>query len=148
MVKDMPRPTANAFLIGSEFRLIRFAFSRAIPIKFRSDGAPMLRAAPIIGGNALGWRPTEIIAKAKDSGRDPCSKSSADDLGFHEGIFKSPGPTFRQPQDIATRISIRRGFRRSLATGLEASAFFTAEPPAFPNGCHICEVEIDPATGE
>ena len=24
---------------------------------------------------------------------------------------------------------------------------FAAEPPGFPNGCHICEVEIDPATG-
>ena len=31
--------------------------------------------------------------------------------------------------------------------GLEASSYFAAEPPAFPNGCHICEVEIDPDTG-
>jgi carbon-monoxide dehydrogenase large subunit len=31
---------------------------------------------------------------------------------------------------------------------LEASAFFVAEPPAFPNGCHVCEVEIDPTTGQ
>ena len=30
---------------------------------------------------------------------------------------------------------------------MEASAFFAAEPPGFPNGCHICEVEIDPTTG-
>jgi carbon-monoxide dehydrogenase large subunit len=37
---------------------------------------------------------------------------------------------------------------KHLRIGLEASAYFTAEPPAFPNGCHVCEVEIDPETGE
>ena len=31
--------------------------------------------------------------------------------------------------------------------GLEASGTFAAEPPNYPNGCHICEVEIDPETG-
>src|SRR5262249_27998750 len=31
--------------------------------------------------------------------------------------------------------------------GLEASGTFAAEPPNFPNGCHLCEVEIDPETG-
>jgi carbon-monoxide dehydrogenase large subunit len=30
---------------------------------------------------------------------------------------------------------------------LEASSYFAAEPPAFPNGCHVCEVEVDPDTG-
>jgi carbon-monoxide dehydrogenase large subunit len=31
--------------------------------------------------------------------------------------------------------------------GLEASGTFAAEPPNYPNGCHVCEVEIDPETG-
>ena len=31
--------------------------------------------------------------------------------------------------------------------GLEASGTFAAEPSNFPNGCHLCEVEIDPETG-
>jgi carbon-monoxide dehydrogenase large subunit len=31
--------------------------------------------------------------------------------------------------------------------GLEASGTFAAEPPNYPNGCHVCEVEIDPDTG-
>jgi carbon-monoxide dehydrogenase large subunit len=31
--------------------------------------------------------------------------------------------------------------------GLEASGTFAAEPPNYPNGCHLCEVEIDPETG-
>jgi carbon-monoxide dehydrogenase large subunit len=31
--------------------------------------------------------------------------------------------------------------------GLEASGTFAAEPSNYPNGCHGCEVEIDPETG-
>jgi carbon-monoxide dehydrogenase large subunit len=31
--------------------------------------------------------------------------------------------------------------------GLEASGTFAAEPPNYPNGCHVCEVEVDPETG-
>jgi carbon-monoxide dehydrogenase large subunit len=31
--------------------------------------------------------------------------------------------------------------------GLEASGTFAAEPSNYPNGCHVCEVEIDPETG-
>ena len=34
-----------------------------------------------------------------------------------------------------------------LDVGLEASGTFAAEPSNYPNGCHICEVEIDPETG-
>jgi carbon-monoxide dehydrogenase large subunit len=37
---------------------------------------------------------------------------------------------------------------KDLRVGLEASSYFAAEPPAFPNGCHICEVAVDPGTGE
>jgi aerobic carbon-monoxide dehydrogenase large subunit len=31
--------------------------------------------------------------------------------------------------------------------GLEATGWWDTNPPNFPNGCHICEVEVDPQTG-
>ncbi len=31
--------------------------------------------------------------------------------------------------------------------GFAESGHFTPPPPTFPNGCHVCEVEIDPETG-
>jgi carbon-monoxide dehydrogenase large subunit len=34
-----------------------------------------------------------------------------------------------------------------LETGLYEVASFAPEIPNFPNGCHVCEVEIDPETG-
>src|SRR4029078_8525910 len=38
--------------------------------------------------------------------------------------------------------------QKEMRLGLEASAYFAAEPPGFPNGCPICEVEVDASTGE
>src|SRR5437773_2468287 len=35
-----------------------------------------------------------------------------------------------------------------LGIGLEASGAWSAEPQNFPNGAHVCEVEVDPETGE
>jgi carbon-monoxide dehydrogenase large subunit len=35
-----------------------------------------------------------------------------------------------------------------LGMGLNGNGVATANVPSFPNGCHICEVEIDPDTGE
>jgi len=34
-----------------------------------------------------------------------------------------------------------------MEVGLEGSDVFKTPAPTFPNGCHICEVEIDPETG-
>ena len=32
--------------------------------------------------------------------------------------------------------------------GLEATGSFSADPPSHPNGAHVCELEVDPETGE
>jgi len=34
-----------------------------------------------------------------------------------------------------------------LGIGLEGVGGFTPDTPTYPNGCHICEAEIDPETG-
>ena len=34
-----------------------------------------------------------------------------------------------------------------LGVGLQGDGAFAAAVPSFPNGCHICEVEVDPDTG-
>ena len=35
----------------------------------------------------------------------------------------------------------------AFGVGLEAAGNFAAEVPNYPNGCHVCEVEVDPETG-
>jgi carbon-monoxide dehydrogenase large subunit len=40
------------------------------------------------------------------------------------------------------------GLPSALGVGLQGAGAFSSDVPTFPNGCHICEVEIDPETGE
>jgi carbon-monoxide dehydrogenase large subunit len=37
---------------------------------------------------------------------------------------------------------------KKFGVGLESSGSYAPEPPSHPNGCHVCELEIDPDTGE
>jgi carbon-monoxide dehydrogenase large subunit len=39
------------------------------------------------------------------------------------------------------------GIPRELGVGLQGAGAATADVPSFPNGCHICEIEVDPDTG-
>ena len=45
------------------------------------------------------------------------------------------------------RVASRKTLPEGLETGLCEVASFSPEVPNFPNGCHVCEVEIDPETG-
>ena len=76
-------------------------------------------------------------------------EASADDLVFRDGAFHVVGTdrsicARRRRQGVLSPGRLPKSF----GVGLEASGHFAADPPAFPNGCHICEVEIDPDTGE
>ena len=101
----------------------------------------------IIGGNALRAAVHEIIEKAKVVAAF-LLESDAGDLEFRSGKFSVVG-TDRTLElgDIARWTYHPARLPKQLRVGLEASAYFAAEPPGFPNGCHICEVEIDPDTG-
>jgi carbon-monoxide dehydrogenase large subunit len=101
----------------------------------------------IIGGNALRSAADEVLEKAKTLA-GVLLEASTEDLEFCDGIFKVAG-TDRSIslKEVAKAAYHPARLPKGLRVGLEASAVFAAEPPAFSNGCHICEVEIDPATG-
>jgi len=101
----------------------------------------------IIGGNALKSAVDEVIEKAKRLA-SVLLEASAEDLEFSDGLFRVAG-TDRSVsiKEVAKCAYHPAKLPRGIPLGLEASAYFTAEPPGFPNGCHICEVEIDATTG-
>jgi carbon-monoxide dehydrogenase large subunit len=76
-------------------------------------------------------------------------EAAAVDIEFERGRFSIAG-TDRgiHIMDLAARV--REGI--TLADGskatLDAQLVFEGVPSAFPNGCHIAEVELDPETGE
>ena len=65
---------------------------------------------------------------------------SADDLAYADGAFSTPDGQMMTWADIA-RHSNKVG-------GHSVLTEFTPPDVTYPNGCHICEIEIDPKTGK
>ncbi|HEY7297069.1 MAG TPA: xanthine dehydrogenase family protein molybdopterin-binding subunit [Xanthobacteraceae bacterium] len=102
----------------------------------------------IIGGSALRFAAGTLVEKAKVVASF-LLEASCDDLEFSDGNLTVTGTDRAVSiQEVAKWTYHPTRLPKHLRIGLEASSYFAAEPPAFPNGCHICEVEIDPDTGE
>jgi aerobic carbon-monoxide dehydrogenase large subunit len=100
-----------------------------------------------VGGNALKKAADAIIEKAKPMAA-MMLEASAGDLEFKNGSFHIVGTDRSLPLPAVAQSLHRPMFLPpQFEVGLEASGTFAAEPSNFPNGCHVCEVEIDPETG-
>jgi carbon-monoxide dehydrogenase large subunit len=75
-------------------------------------------------------------------------EASALDIDFANGRFSVTG-TDRGVDlvEVAKASFIPLRMPRGLELGLDAQAVVTPPGATFPNGCHVCEVEIDPETG-
>src|SRR5258708_27568167 len=75
-------------------------------------------------------------------------EASPADITFEAGQFKVTGTDKAVTITDVARAAYRpAGLPKDLGVGLEASGAFAPEPPSYPNGCHLCEVEVDPDTG-
>jgi carbon-monoxide dehydrogenase large subunit len=131
--------------LGVPFENVRFVQgdTDAVPIGRGSYGSRSMH----VGGNALKKAADGIIEKAKPMAA-MMMEAAAGDIEFKDGTFRIVGT------DRSMKLTdVARGFYRpahlpaQFDVGLEASGTFAAEPPNYPNGCHVCEVEIDPETG-
>ncbi len=75
-------------------------------------------------------------------------EAAAADIEFAEARFTIAG-TDRAIglMDIADRLRQKPNLPEGVPTSLDVSMVVDSPPSAFPNGCHVCEVEIDPETG-
>jgi carbon-monoxide dehydrogenase large subunit len=102
-----------------------------------------------VGGSAL-WK---ALDKVVDKGKRIAGhllEASAGDIEFANGTFKVSG-TDRQVRFSEVARAAYAPHRYPLETlepGLDESAFYDPANFAFSNGAHVCEVEVDPATGE
>jgi carbon-monoxide dehydrogenase large subunit len=73
----------------------------------------------------------------------------AADLKFEEGIFSSPktNRTLTMPE-VARAAADPNKLPVGMEGGLVATSVYKADVENYPNGCHVCEVEIDRETGE
>jgi carbon-monoxide dehydrogenase large subunit len=101
----------------------------------------------VCGGSAVVMAADKIIAKGKVIAAH-LLEASEQDLAFADGKFTVVG-TDRgvSLQDVAKNAYAAGKIPRGLEPGLDETGTFDGGPSTFPNGCHVCEVEIDEATG-
>src|SRR5271168_1495621 len=102
----------------------------------------------MIGGSALRGAADEVIERGKRFAAH-FMEADAADIAFADGAFTIAGTDRLMPIGQVAQMSfIPVGLPSELGVGLQGAGAFSSDVPSFPNGCHICEVEIDPETGE
>jgi carbon-monoxide dehydrogenase large subunit len=131
--------------LGVPFESIRFVQGDTDQVSF-GRGTYASRSV-MVGGGALRAAADNLIEKAKPLAAH-LLEASAGDLSFKEGRFQITG-TDRAIRlvDVAKAFYRPVGLPKQFGIGLEASGAYTTDPPNFPNGCHVCELEVDPETG-
>jgi carbon-monoxide dehydrogenase large subunit len=131
--------------LGLPFENIRFVQGDTDQVPF-GRGTYASRSA-MLGGSALRAAANAIIEKAKPLAEHLLEAAGAD-LEFKDGKFTVVG-TDRSVSlvDVAKAFHRPVGPTTRFGVGLDASGG-SNHPPTFPNGCHTCELEVDPETGE
>ena len=130
--------------LGVPFESIRLVQGDTDAVAF-GRGTYASRSA-MLGGSALKSAADAIVDKGKLMAAH-LLEASAKDIEFQAGKFTVVGTDRSLPMtDVAKAFFRPVGPTTKLGTGLDASGSSNA-PPTFPNGCHACEVEIDPETG-
>jgi aerobic carbon-monoxide dehydrogenase large subunit len=101
----------------------------------------------MIGGSALRGAADEVIERGKRFAAH-FLEANAGDIAFADGAFTIAGTDRSMPIGQVAQMSfIPVGLPSELGMGLQGAGAFSSDMPSFPNGCHICELEIDPETG-
>ncbi len=101
----------------------------------------------VIGGSALHNASGKIVEKATKIAAHQLEASEAD-IDFVDGMFRVAG-TDREISitDVAKASFLPAKLPPDTEPGLFETATFAPEQDTYPNGSHICELEIDPDTG-
>jgi len=91
------------------------------------------------GGSAMRVGAEKTLDKARDLAGQALEASPAD-LAYQSGTFSVKGTDLK--------ISLADLAKRQPEARIEMQTSTTASGPTWPNGCHICEIELNPATGE
>jgi aerobic carbon-monoxide dehydrogenase large subunit len=101
----------------------------------------------MIGGSALRAAADEVIERGKRFAAH-FMEADAVDIAFADGTFTIAGTDRSMPiEQVAQMSFIPVGLPSALGMGLQGAGAFSSDLASFPNGCHICELEVDPETG-
>jgi carbon-monoxide dehydrogenase large subunit len=114
---------------------------------FYGEGTGGSRSATL-AGSAFHLATEKVVTKARAIAAHML-KVEENDLKFDEGVF-STNKTNRTltVKEIATAANDLANLPKDMEPGLFATAVYVAPVNNYPNGCHICELEIDRETGK
>jgi carbon-monoxide dehydrogenase large subunit len=101
----------------------------------------------IVSGNAIVGAGEKVVAAGRQIAAHVLEAAAAD-IEFRAGRFVIAG-TDRSIglMELAARLHAGLALPPELPQSLDVADIYDGPPSAFPNGCHIAEVEIDPDTG-
>ncbi|MBL26962.1 MAG: carbon monoxide dehydrogenase [Rhodospirillaceae bacterium] len=110
------------------------------------NGTGGSRSVPV-GSAVIGNTVEKVIAKGKRIAAHMMEAAEAD-ISFEAGNFTVAG-TDRSVsiQDVIRTSYDAKSLPEGEGFGMDETGYHEAIPQTFPNGCHICEVEIDAETG-
>ena len=125
-------------------------------VKLQQGDSDLLLAGGGTGGSRSmmnsGMAIVEAAAKVIEQGKQIAShalEASPGDIEFKDGDFVVAG-TDRRVNIMELASKVRSGaikLPENEPQSLDVKHVSEGAPSAYPNGCHVCEVEIDPATG-
>jgi aerobic carbon-monoxide dehydrogenase large subunit len=114
---------------------------------FYGEGTGGSRSATL-GGSAVAAAADKVITKGKQIAAHVL-KVAVDDVKFEDGLFSSPKSNQTLTVgDVARTAANPAKLPKGMEAGLTATSIFYADVENFPNGAHVCEVEIDEETGQ
>jgi aerobic carbon-monoxide dehydrogenase large subunit len=100
-----------------------------------------------LGGSAVHMATERVVEKAKRLAAH-LLEVPLDAIELKDGVFSAKGSNKTMTiKDIAKESLKPKSLPEGMEPGLMASVVYTAKAGNYPNGCHVCEVEIDEDTG-
>jgi aerobic carbon-monoxide dehydrogenase large subunit len=104
----------------------------------------------LVGGNGLRVAADAVIARGKEMA-GALLEAAPSDIEFDAGTFTVVGTDKSMPiGQVARAFFAPAGPVMKLGLGLDGVGTWSGAPggaPNYPNGCQVCEVEVDPETG-
>jgi carbon-monoxide dehydrogenase large subunit len=131
--------------LGLDPRAVRFVDGDTDQVGFGMGS--MGSRSTVIGGTALWMAADKIVAKGRRIAARMLEAADAD-IAFADGRFSVVGTD----RGVGLAEVARAAFQPAalppgVEPGLYETATFAPASDTWPNGCHVCEVEVDPETG-
>jgi carbon-monoxide dehydrogenase large subunit len=131
--------------LGVPFEQIRFVQGDTDQVPF-GRGTYAARSS-LVGGCALKAAADAMVEKAKHMAA-ALMEAAPVDVEFRDGKFIVAGTDKAMPfSEAAKAFYYPLGITDKFGLGLETSGSYAGDPCNYPNGSHVCEVEVDPETG-